>query len=76
MNAEEVKAPGSHFLTRGILDRRLRPWIWRDLQPPVSDDEPQMDFLTDLMDHLGLITRLPGSDPPQWLLPMRLPECT
>ena len=33
-----------------------------------------MDFLVDLMEHFGLLVVVPGSDPQQWMLPMRLPE--
>ena len=36
-----------------------------------------MDFLVELMSlmsHLGLLTPMPESEPPQWVLPMRLPE--
>ena len=32
-----------------------------------------MDFLVSLMEHFGLLVAVPGSDPPQWMLPMRLP---
>ena len=66
---EEIKALGQVFLTRGVLERKLLPWLWRDLRPSIVDDPSQMDFLIELMTHLGLLTSLPGSDPPQWLLP-------
>ena len=33
-----------------------------------------MDFLVELMEHFGLLVAVPGSDPQQWMLPMRLPE--
>ena len=61
------------FLRKGVLDRRLLPWLWRRL-PTVTADPAQMDFLVDLLAQLGLLTELPDSQPPQWLLPMRLPD--
>ena len=61
---------GRMFLKHGVLDRRLLPWLWRDLRPQI--DQEQIEFLLDLMTHLGLLTRIPGSD--RMLLPMRLPE--
>jgi hypothetical protein len=63
---------GEQFLKRGVLDRQLVPWLWRKLQPPVTD-EAETDFLIELLALLGLLTRWPGSKQ-QWLLPMRLPE--
>eukprot|EP01047_Picozoa_sp_COSAG01_P043258 COSAG01_NODE_3831_length_5651_cov_4.363112_2_plen_1509_part_00 len=82
-----IRSLGTRFLTTGVLDRRLLPWIWRDLQPPVVDDQPQMDFLVDLLVQLGLLTRVPqdrgatlertrSHTDSQWLLPMRLPKIT
>ena len=72
-NAAQLQELGQKFVERGVLDRRLLPWLWKGLKPPVIDDPAQMDFLVDLLDQLGLLTRL-LSDPPQWLLPMRLPD--
>eukprot|EP01047_Picozoa_sp_COSAG01_P032117 COSAG01_NODE_2307_length_7944_cov_31.370045_5_plen_475_part_00 len=40
----------------------------------MADDESQIDFLLGLLVQLGLLTRLPGIEPPQWILPMRLPD--
>eukprot|EP01047_Picozoa_sp_COSAG01_P057490 COSAG01_NODE_6651_length_3557_cov_2.387702_1_plen_1094_part_10 len=65
---------GQRFLRRGILQRRLLPWLWRNLKPPVAGDQAQIDFLLGLLVQLGLLTRLPGVEPPQWILPMRLPD--
>jgi hypothetical protein len=70
----ELAQLGRRFLRQGILERRLLPWLWRNLQPPVADDQAQVDFLLGLLVQLGLLTRLPGIDPPQWILPMRLPD--
>eukprot|EP01043_Picozoa_sp_COSAG02_P072442 COSAG02_NODE_13655_length_1366_cov_1.829519_1_plen_368_part_01 len=61
-------------LYRCFLDRQLRPWLWRELRPCIVHDEAQMDFLVELMEHFGLLVVVPGSDPQQWMLPMRLPE--
>ena len=75
-DAGQIRELGRDFLRRGVLDRRLVPWLWRDLHPPVSADPEQIDFLMQLLAQLGLLTLLPGSADaqPQWLLPMRLPE--
>ena len=73
-NAAQIRSLGQQFLSTGVLDRQLRPWLWRDLQPCIVHDEAQMDFLVDLMEHFGLLVAVPGSDPQQWMLPMRLPE--
>ena len=73
-NADQVRSLGEQFLSTGVLDRQLRPWLWRELRPCIVHDEAQMDFLVDLMEHFGLLVVVPGSDPQQWMLPMRLPE--
>lgn len=73
-NADQIRSLGETFVSTGILDRALRPWLWRDLQPCIVHDEAQMDFLCSLMEHFGLLVSVPGSDPPQWMLPMRLPR--
>ena len=73
-NAAQIRSLGQQFLSTGVLDRQLRPWLWRELQPCIVHDEAQMDFLVELMEHFGLLVAVPGSDPQQWMLPMRLPE--
>ena len=73
-NAAQIRSLGQQFLSTGVLDRQLRPWLWRELQPTIVHDEAQMDFLVELMEHFGLLVAVPGSDPQQWMLPMRLPE--
>ena len=73
-NADQIRSLGEQFLSTGVLDRQLRPWLWRELRPCIVHDEAQMDFLVDLMEHFGLLVAVPGSDPQQWMLPMRLPE--
>ena len=73
-NADQIRSLGEMFVSTGILDRALRPWLWRDLQPCIVHDEAQIDFLCNLMEHFGLLVSVPGSDPPQWMLPMRLPR--
>jgi GTPase SAR1 family protein len=73
-DAIELQKLGRQFLHQGILERRLLPWLWRNLTPSVAGDEAQIDFLLDLLVQLGLLTRLPGVDPPQWILPLRLPD--
>ena len=72
-NAEDIQELGRKFVRDGELHRQLLPWLWRDLQPPVVDDDEQMDFLVELMVERGLLTRKPRSKPPCWLLPLRLP---
>ena len=61
-NAAEVKSLGKHFMLTGELDRRLLPWLWRELEPPVGDDDAQMSFLVSLLVQLGLLTELPADD--------------
>ena len=73
-DAVEVQRLGRDFASRGVLDKRLLPWLWRNLEPQVVDDEDQIAFLVSLLEQLGLLTRQPRSDPPQWLLPLRLSE--
>ena len=72
-DAARLRCVWQTFLRKGVLDRRLLPWLWRQL-PTVTADPAQMDFLVDLLAQLGLLTELPDSQPPQWLLPMRLPD--
>jgi hypothetical protein len=85
-NAVEVKSLGKHFMQTGELDRRLLPWLWRELEPPVGDDDAQMQFLVGLLVQLGLLTELPAAGAAaaggesaaagveRWLLSMRLPD--
>ena len=73
-SADVIESLGQQFLERGLLDRQLLEWLWRDLRPSVVDDLGQLDFLVELMVALGFLTKVPASDPQQWLLPMRLPE--
>jgi hypothetical protein len=40
----------------------------------VAHDDAQIDFLVSLLVKFGLLAPLPRSDPPRWLLPMRLPD--
>jgi hypothetical protein len=40
----------------------------------VAHDDAQIDFLVSLLVKFGLLVPLPRSDPPRWLLPMRLPD--
>jgi hypothetical protein len=74
IEAAEIVQLGRHFLRQGILERRLLPWLWRNLTPSVAGDEAQIDFLLGLLVQLGLLTCLPGVEPPKWILPMRLPD--
>eukprot|EP01048_Picozoa_sp_COSAG05_P007993 COSAG05_NODE_588_length_8503_cov_54.867563_2_plen_1332_part_00 len=83
---ELIRQLGQSFVAKGELDRRLLPWIWRDLRPSVIEDQAQMDFLVDLLVKLGLLTRMPRAElglartsshsDEKWLLPMRLPTTT
>eukprot|EP01050_Picozoa_sp_SAG11_P025611 SAG11_NODE_5840_length_1450_cov_2.025167_1_plen_448_part_10 len=56
----------------GPRDSPFLQWLWRDLQPPVKDDPAEMEFLIELLVQHGLLARL--TNPPRWLLPMRLPQ--
>jgi hypothetical protein len=62
-NAAQIRSLGQQFLSTGVLDRQLRPWLWRELQPTIVHDEAQMDFLVELMEHFGLLVAVPGSEP-------------
>ena len=77
-HAIDVQTHGRRFVKDGQLvgpsHSPVLPWLWRDLKPSVSDDPAQMDFLIELLTQHGLLTRLPRTDPPCWLLPMRLPQ--
>ena len=72
-DAEEIQRLGQTFVTEGKLQRSLLPWLWRH-QPQVVRNPEEMDFLIDLLTQLGLLTRVPEADPPQWILPIRLPD--
>jgi GTPase SAR1 family protein len=72
-NAETVKALGEQFIKQGVLNLELLPWLWRNLEPSVTDSA-QIQFLVSLLSEVGLLTRVPGAASQQWLLPMRLPD--
>ena len=71
--AAELRALGQRFLQWGELDRRLVPWLWRELKPSVAEKPEQIDFLLSLLTRNGVLTAVPRSQPARWLLPMRLP---
>eukprot|EP01047_Picozoa_sp_COSAG01_P118089 COSAG01_NODE_46758_length_397_cov_0.855705_1_plen_131_part_11 len=73
IDAEEIQRLGQTFVTEGKLQRSLLPWLWRH-QPQRVRNPEEMDFLIDLLTQLGLLTRIPESDPRQWILPIRLPD--
>jgi hypothetical protein len=71
-----VTTLGQQFMLTGELDRRLLPWIWCELEPPVGRDTDKINFLVSLLVKLGLLAELPDSagQHQRWLLPMRLPD--
>eukprot|EP01045_Picozoa_sp_COSAG04_P012313 COSAG04_NODE_824_length_10051_cov_4.830687_2_plen_1826_part_00 len=70
----QVKALGELFCDKGVLDRRLLPWLWRNLPFPLAQKSDEIDFLLGLLTELGLLTLLPHQQEPRWLLPLRLPD--
>eukprot|EP01049_Picozoa_sp_SAG25_P005687 SAG25_NODE_396_length_8539_cov_5.889336_3_plen_1378_part_01 len=73
-NAAIVKALGRNFIKLGVLEMKLLPWLWRNVEPTVADDPAQINFLVNLLSEAGLLTRVPEAASQQWLLPMRLPD--
>jgi hypothetical protein len=72
-----VRQLGKRFVLTGEVDRRLLPWLWQELDPPVGNDPAQLDFLVNLLVQLGLLTPLTteaAAASSVWLLPMRLPD--
>ena len=57
--ATEVKALGKLFCDKGVLDRRLLPWLWRDLKFSLARRPDEIDFMLSLLTELGLLTLLP-----------------
>ena len=49
----QVKALGQLFCDKGVLDRRLLPWLWRDLPFPLAQKSDEIDFLLGLLTELG-----------------------
>eukprot|EP01043_Picozoa_sp_COSAG02_P041355 COSAG02_NODE_3420_length_6777_cov_2.529051_2_plen_1033_part_00 len=68
-----VKELGRQFCSKGVLDRRLIPWLWRNLPFPLTQSEAEVTFVLELLTQLGLLTLLPQQEEPLWLLPLRLP---
>ena len=68
-----MKQLGRLFCSKGVLDRRLIPWLWRNLPFPLTQSEAEVTFVLELLTQLGLLTLLPKQDEPLWLLPLRLP---
>ena len=68
-----VKELGQLFCNKGVLDRRLLDWLWRDLPFPLTQSESEVSFVLELLTQLGLLTLLPQQEDPVWLLPLRLP---
>lgn len=68
-----MKELGQRFCTKGVLDRRLLTWLWRNLSFPLAQSEDEKSFVLELLTQLGLLTLLPQQDEPLWLLPLRLP---
>jgi hypothetical protein len=64
---------GRQFYTKGTLDQRLLPWLWRDLDFLLAQHEDEIEFLLELLSQLGLLTRVSQRGLPLWLLPLRLP---
>ena len=72
-SAALMKELGQLFCGKGVLDRRLLPWLWRNLSFPLTQSEAEVSFVLELLTQLGLLTLLPQQDDPLWLLPLRLP---
>ena len=68
-----MKELGQLFCSKGVLDRRLIPWLWRNLPFPLTQSEAEVTFVLELLTQLGLLTLLPQQEEPLWLLPLRLP---
>ena len=68
----ELCGLGEQFCDTGVLDRRLLPWLWRDLSFPLAERPEEIAFVLQLLTQLGLLTQLPHHTN-QWLLPLRLP---
>ena len=49
LTAEQAQAFGQLFVSRGILDKRLLPVLWADLQPDVTAEPGLLDALVALM---------------------------
>ena len=68
-----MKELGKKFCSKGVLDRRLLGWLWRELPFPLTQSEAEVSFVLELLTQLGLLTLLPQQEEPIWLLPLRLP---
>ena len=44
-NPELMKELGKLFCNRGVLDRRLLPWLWRNLPFPLTQSEDEVSFV-------------------------------
>ena len=72
--SRQLKELGQRFCSKGELDRRFLPWLWRNLEFSLARSEDEVSFVLELLTQLGLLTRLPEQDEPLWLLPLRLPS--
>ena len=63
------------YTSRGILDERLLPILWADVQPDVTAEAGLISELVQLLVHMGICSPwTPSADgDAQWLVPLRLP---
>ena len=75
LDAAQVQELGALFLTRGVLDERLLPVLWAQMEPDVTAEPALVAELLALMVHMGICSPwTPSADgSPQWLVPLRLP---
>lgn len=69
-----IKGLGLAFCDKGVLDRRLLPWLWRSLPFSLADKPEEISFLLQLLEQLGLLTLIRSQGSPLYLLPLRLPK--
>ena len=46
---QQVRDLGQLFCVKGVLDRRLLPWLWRNLPFPLSQKDDEISFLLELL---------------------------
>ena len=68
----QVKVLGELFCSKGVLDRQLLPWLWRNLPFQLAENPEEIDFMLALLTELGVLTLLPHQQEPLWMLPLRL----
>lgn len=71
LDVRQVQLWGAEFLTRGILDERLLPWLWSELGPDTTDIPELLELLIDLRICVPWVV---NNGYCQWLVPLRLPD--